>query len=289
MLYDQVEEAVTAIRQLSPLVPQVGLILGSGLGELAETVEAVATIPYAQLPHWPPSTVAGHAGRLIVGQLEGVALVAMQGRLHFYEGYTPQEVTLPVRVMARLGAQVLLVTNAAGALNPAYQPGDFMLIRDHINLPGLAGWHPLRGPNDERFGVRFPALTAAYDEELRALTRKVAGDIPTLRLHEGVYVMVSGPSYETPAELRFLRQIGGDAVGMSTVSEVIVARHMGLRVLGLSLITNSATGAEGQPVAHDEVLAAAAAASSRLVLLVRGVLRELAQILDGRAEYEEHK
>jgi purine-nucleoside phosphorylase len=284
MLYDQVEEAVAAIRQLSPLVPQVALILGSGLGELAETVEAAAAIPYAQLPHWPSSTVAGHAGRLILGQLEGVALVAMQGRQHLYEGYTPQEVTLPVRVMARLGAQVLVVTNAAGALNPAYQPGDFMLIRDHINLPGLAGWHPLRGPNDERFGVRFPAMTVAYDEELRALVQRVAGEIPSLHLHEGVYVMVSGPSYETPAELRFLRQIGGDAVGMSTVPEVIVARHMGQRVLGLSLITNNATGTEGQPVDHGEVLAAAAAASSRFVLLIRGVLRELAQMLQGRAE-----
>ncbi|WP_052887964.1 purine-nucleoside phosphorylase [Thermogemmatispora carboxidivorans] len=284
MLYDQVEEAVAVIQQRSPLVPQVALILGSGLGELAEAVEATAAIPYAQLPHWPSSTVAGHAGRLIVGQLEGVALVAMQGRLHLYEGYTPQEVTLPVRVMARLGAQVLVVTNAAGALNPAYQPGDFMLIRDHINLPGLAGWHPLRGPHDERLGVRFPAMTAAYDEELRAVVQRVAGEIPSLRLHEGVYVMVSGPSYETPAELRFLHQIGGDAVGMSTVPEVIVARHVGLRVLGLSLITNSATGSEGQPVDHSEVLATAAAASSRFVLLIRGVLRELAQMLQGRAE-----
>ncbi|WP_366914302.1 purine-nucleoside phosphorylase [Thermogemmatispora sp.] len=282
MLYDQVEEAVKAVRRFSALVPQVALILGSGLGELAETVEAGVTIPYAQLPHWPSATVAGHVGRLILGQLEGVALVAMQGRLHLYEGYTPQEVTLPVRVMARLGAQVLMVTNAAGALNPAYQPGDFMLIRDHINLPGLAGWHPLRGPNDERFGVRFPALTAAYDEELRALVQKVAGEIPSMHLHEGVYVMVSGPSYETPAELRFLRQIGGDAVGMSTVPEVIVARHMGLRVLGLSLITNSATGTGGQTVDHGEVLATAAAASSRFVLLMRGVLRELAQLLKGQ-------
>nr|BBH94885.1 purine nucleoside phosphorylase [Thermogemmatispora argillosa] len=284
MLYDQVEEAVRAIRQRSALVPQVALILGSGLGELAETVEVAAAVPYAQLPHWPAATVAGHAGRLILGQLEGVALVAMQGRLHLYEGYTPQEVTLPVRVMARLGAQVLVVTNAAGALHPAYQPGDFMLIRDHINLPGLAGWHPLRGPNDERFGERFPSLAAAYDEELRALVRKVAGEIPSVRLHEGVYVMVCGPSYETPAELRFLRQIGGDAVGMSTVPEVIVARHMGLRVLGLSLITNSATGAEGQAVDHGEVLATAAAASSRFVLLMRGVLRELAQLLKSQAQ-----
>lgn len=284
MLYDQVEEAVRAIRQRSALVPQVALILGSGLGELAETVEVAAAVPYAQLPHWPAATVAGHAGRLILGQLEGVALVAMQGRLHLYEGYTPQEVTLPVRVMARLGAQVLVVTNAAGALHPAYQPGDFMLIRDHINLPGLAGWHPLRGPNDERFGERFPSLAAAYDEELRALVRKVAGEIPSVRLHEGVYVMVCGPSYETPAELRFLRQVGGDAVGMSTVPEVIVARHMGLRVLGLSLITNSATGAEGQAVDHGEVLATAAAASSRFVLLMRGVLRELAQLLKSQAQ-----
>jgi purine-nucleoside phosphorylase len=276
MLYEQVMEAVSAIERRVALRPSVALILGSGLGELAEALAEAVAIPYSDIPHFLPATVAGHSGRLLIGLLENTPLVAMQGRLHLYEGYTPQAITLPVRVMARLGARTLLVTNAAGGLNPAYRRGDFMLISDHIGLPALAGLNPLIGPNDERLGPRFPSLAAAYDRRLRTLAREVAAGIEGLRLHEGVYVMVSGPSYETSAELRLLRQLGADAVGMSTVPEVVVARHMGLRVLGISLITNSASGEEERPVAHSEVLAAAEQARGSLLLLIRGIVRALA-------------
>jgi purine-nucleoside phosphorylase len=271
-VYDQVMEAVSFLRQQASVQPAVALILGSGLGELAEEVRDAVSIPYAQIPHFARSTVSGHAGRLLVGMLAAVPVVVMQGRFHFYEGYPPQVLTLPVRVMGALGAQTLLVTNAAGGLNPAYRPGDFMLISDHINLPGMAGANPLLGPNEERFGERFPPLARAYDQGLRTMARAVAGGIPDLTLHEGVYAMVSGPNFETKAELRFLRALGADAVGMSTAPEVVVARHMGLRVLGLSLITNTATGAEHEEIAHNAVLTVAQAARSRFVALVLGVL-----------------
>jgi len=199
-------------------------------------------------------------------------VVVMQGRFHFYEGYTMQALTLPVRVMCMLGAHMLIVTNAAGGLNAAYRPGDFMLIRDHINFLGLAGVNPLIGPNDERLGERFPALAKAYDAELRALARTVAAQRPEITLHEGVYAQVAGPSYETGAELKFLRMAGADAVGMSTAPEVIVARHMGMRVLGISLITNTATGDDIEVVNHAEVLTAADAARPKFAALVRGIL-----------------
>ncbi len=277
MLYEQLMETVAAIKARAPQRPTVALILGSGLGDLAAAIERSTVIPYGDIPHFASSTVPGHAGQLLIGALEGTTVVAMQGRLHLYEGYTPQTITLPVRVMSLLGAHTLLVTNAAGALNAAYRPGDFMLIRDHINLPGLAGLNPLVGPNDERCGPRFPALATAYDPRLRQLARRAAAAVPDLRLHEGVYVMVSGPSYETAAELRFLRQIGGDAVGMSTAPEVVVARHMGLRVLGISLITNSATGAEEVNVDHAEVLATAEAARASFATWIKAIISQLAQ------------
>jgi purine-nucleoside phosphorylase len=277
MLYEQLMETVAAIKARAPQRPTVALILGSGLGDLAAAIERSTVIPYGDIPHFASSTVPGHAGQLLIGALEGTTVVAMQGRLHLYEGYTPQTITLPVRVMSLLGAHALLVTNAAGALNAAYRPGDFMLIRDHINLPGLAGLNPLVGPNDERCGPRFPALAAAYDPRLRQLARRAAAAVPDLRLHEGVYVMVSGPSYETAAELRFLRQIGGDAVGMSTAPEVVVARHMGLRVLGISLITNSATGAEEVNVDHAEVLATAEAARASFATWIKAIISQWAQ------------
>jgi purine-nucleoside phosphorylase len=202
----------------------------------------------------------------------------MQGRFHLYEGYSPQVLTFPVRVMRMLGAHTLIVTNAAGGMNPAYSPGDFMLIRDHINLPGLAGINPLVGPNDERLGPRFPALANAYDADLRTLAQTVAAAQPEITLHEGIYAVVGGPSFETRAELRFLRAIGADAVGMSTVPEVIVARHMAMRVLGLSLITNKATGDEMEEVKHDEVLTIAGAASAKFIQLVLGILRGMANL-----------
>ena len=277
-LYDQVLEAVQAIQTRTSLKPEVGVILGSGLGDLATEIAEPAIVPYADIPHFARSTVKGHAGRLIIGLLENVPVVAMQGRFHLYEGYPLQVLTLPVRVMRQLGAHTLIVTNAAGGVNPAYRPGDFMLIRDHINMPGLAGANPLLGPNDERFGGRFPPLAHAYDAQLRALAHAIAASSPEIMLHEGIYTMVGGPNYETGAELRFLRAVGTDAVGMSTVPEVIVARHAGMQVLGLSLITNTATGNETGEVNHAEVLAAADAVRPRFAALVRGIVREIPRL-----------
>jgi len=278
-LYDQVLEAVQAIQTRMSLKPEVGVILGSGLGDLATEIAEPAIVPYADIPHFARSTVKGHAGRLIIGLLENVPVVAMQGRFHLYEGYHLQVLTLPVRVMRQLGAHTLIVTNAAGGVNPAYRPGDFMLIRDHINMPGLAGANPLLGPNDERFGGRFPPLAHAYDAQLRALAHSIAASSPEIMLHEGIYTMVGGPNYETGAELRFLRAVGTDAVGMSTVPEVIVARHAGMQVLGLSLITNTATGNETGEVNHAEVLAAADAVRPRFAALVRGIVREIPRLI----------
>ena len=271
-LYEQVMEAAAVIQARSGLKPATGLILGSGLGDLAAEIRDATAIPYGEIPHFLRSTVVGHAGRLLLGTLEDVPVVVMQGRFHFYEGYTLQAITLPVRVMRMLGAQTLVVTNAAGGVNPAYRPGDFMLIRDHIYIPGLAGANPLVGPNDERLGDRFTMVARAYDAQLRALAHEVAGAWPEITLHEGVYAMVSGPSFETGAELRFLRAIGTDAVGMSTAPEVVVARHMGMRVLGLSLITNTATGDETEEVKHAEVLSTADAARLKFAALVRGIV-----------------
>ena len=278
-LYDQVLEAVQAIQTRTSLKPEVGVILGSGLGDLVTEIAEPAIVPYVDIPHFARSTVVGHAGRLIIGLLENVPVLAMQGRFHLYEGYPLQVLTLPVRVMRQLGASTLLVTNAAGGVNPAYRPGDFMLIRDHINMPGLAGANPLWGPNDERFGERFPPLANAYDAQLRALAHSIAASLPEIMLHEGVYTMVGGPNYETGAELRFLRAVGTDAVGMSTVPEVIVARHAGMQVLGLSLITNTATGSETGEVNHTEVLAAADAVRPRFAALVRGIVREIPRLI----------
>ncbi len=277
MIYDQVMEATTAIQAISAQKPAIALILGSGLGDLAAELENAVAIPYEEIPHFAHSTVVGHAGRLLIGTLENTSVVAMQGRLHSYEGYTMQQLTLPVRVMFMLGAHTLIVSNAAGGVNPEYQPGDFMVIHDHIYLPGLAGASPLLGPNDERFGPRFPPMAQAYDSALRQVAHQVAAEWASLglTLHEGIYTMVAGPSFETKAELRFLRTIGTDAVGMSTVPEVIVARHMGMRVVGLSLITNTATGAEVEEVNHADVLSVAEAARLKFTALVRGIVREV--------------
>ncbi len=274
-LYDQVMEAAASVQSRSVLKPAVGLILGSGLGDLAAEVRDATVIPYEEIPHFLRSTVVGHAGRLLLGMLEDLPVVVMQGRFHFYEGYAMQALTLPVRVMRVLGAHTLIVTNATGGLNPAYRPGDFMLIRDHINFLGLAGLNPLIGPNDERLGERFPPLAKAYDAELRTLARNVAAALPEITLHEGVYAVVGGPSYETGAELKFLRAAGADAVGMSTAPVVVVARHMGMRVLGISLVTNTATGDETEKVNHAEVLAAADAARPKFTALVKGILRRM--------------
>lgn len=254
--------------------PRVLVILGSGLGALADEVEAVARIPYSEIPGWTASTVAGHAGRLICGTLEGVPLLMMQGRLHYYEGHSPAQATFPVRVARALGAEILIVTNAAGGLNPEYRPGDLMLISDHINMMGWGGANPLIGPNDESLGPRFLPMNPAYDPALMELATAEAA-AQTRLLRRGVYIMIPGPNFETNAELRALRLLGGDAVGMSTVPEVLVARHGGMRVLGISCITNMAVADWKEPVQHDEVLNVANEAGPRLVALVRGVLRRL--------------
>ena len=270
------EAAAATIRERTPLQPQVGLILGSGFSPLADAVEDGVDIPYSEIPHFPVSTVEGHTGRLVVGRLEGQVVAVMQGRAHYYEGYSMAEVTFPVRVMQVVGIETLIVTNAAGGLTPEFRAGDVMLITDHINLIGMGGLNPLRGPNLDEFGPRFPDMSRPYDPRLRALARQVAAgaDVP---LREGVYVCLAGPSFETPADLRFLRLIGADAVGMSTVPEVTVARHGGTRVLGLSGISNVAQ-AEGAPpveTTHEEVLEAGRMLVPRLETIIRGVLRGL--------------
>jgi purine-nucleoside phosphorylase len=261
------------------LQPTVGLILGSGLGLLADEVQGSAPIPFDEIPYFPVSTVSGHSGRIVVGQLEGKTVLAMQGRAHYYEGYSMAQVTLPIRVMQELGIKVLIVTNAAGGLNPEWQAGDLMLITDHINLIGMAGLNPLRGPNLSVFGPRFPDMSMAYDLKLQEVTREAAAE-EGLLLREGVYTGLAGPNFETPAELRFLRSIGTDAVGMSTVAEVTVARHGGMRVLGLSSISNIVVydPSQGDAASHEEVLEAGTLIVPRLTALIRNVLRRLPQV-----------
>jgi purine-nucleoside phosphorylase len=272
----QYREAAAYIRERTGHTPTIGLVLGSGLGPLAEQLEQADNFPYEQLPHFAQTTVHGHTGRLLVGKLEGQTILAMQGRFHFYEGHAIQRVTFPIRVMGVLGIQTLIVTNAAGGIAPRFTPGELMLITDHINLVGMAGNNPLIGPNDPELGPRFPDMSQAYDLDLQAIARQVAG-AAGIPLQEGVYVCLAGPSFETPTEIRFLRLIGADAVGMSTVHEVIVARHMGLRVLGISGITNvhAADSAPPQETTHQEVLETGKIIAPRLMALLRGVLRQL--------------
>jgi len=267
------EEAAAAIRTRTRHQPRIGLVLGSGLGDLAESVEQPDIIQSADIPHWPRSTVEGHQGRLLIGQLEGQTVLVQQGRAHRYEGHSMQQATLPIRVMQLLGLEAVILTNAAGAINPTFRPGDVMLITDHINFMGMAGDSPLRGPNEPTFGPRFPDMSQAYDRELRRTAVAVA-QAAGLTLHQGVYVCLGGPSFETPADLRFLRLIGADAVGMSTVPEVTVARHGGLRVLGFSGISNAANLDGSTVTTHAEVLAAGQTIVPTLTALVRGVLRQ---------------
>ena len=267
--------AADCIRKRTAHRPKVGMILGSGLNGLAEAVEQADIIPYAEIPNYPVSTVEGHVGRLVIGTLEGQEVLVMQGRAHFYEGYTMAQVGFPVRVMQVLGLETLIVTNAAGGLNLSYRPGDVMIISDHINLLGMAGQNPLYGPNIDALGPRFPSMNGAYDPALRATAREAAlqAGIPH---HEGVYICLAGPSFESPADVRFLRLIGADAVGMSTVPEVLVARHGGMRVLGLSGISNKLIGEEGAPPPnHEEVLEAGKILVPRLETIIRAVLRHL--------------
>jgi len=269
-----IDQTAEAVRQRISNQPKVGMILGSGLGPLADTVENPETIPYDELPNWPVSTVIGHSGRLVVGKLENQDVLVMQGRTHYYEGYGMDQVTLPVRVMHRLGIEMLFVTNAAGAVDPDFDPGDLMLITDHINLLGMSGPNPLRGPNLEEFGPRFPDMSRAYDSELMDFAREVAAN-DDFRLNEGVYICLAGPSFETPADLRFLRAIGVDAVGMSTVPEVTIARHGGMRVLGVSGISNKANLDGSTITTHEEVLEAGQVIVPKMVKLMRGVLNRI--------------
>jgi len=270
----EIDDVVEAIRARIDLKPRIGMILGSGLSGLAESVENAVSISFGDLPHWPVSTVKGHAGRLVIGQLEGQDVFVLQGRIHFYEGYTMSQVTLPVRVMQRLGVEIMIVTNAAGGIADAHKPGDVMLITDHINFPGLIGNSPLHGPNLDEFGPRFPDMTQAYDPELLDLARKIAKE-KGVPLHEGVYMGLSGPSFETPAELRFLKMIGADSVGMSTVTEVSVARHGGMRVLGLSGISNKAHTELSFVATHEDVLEAGKKIVPKMETIIRGLLREI--------------
>lgn len=276
----QIDRLADHIRSLiQPQLPRFGLILGSGLGGLADSVihgKTPATIlPYQSLPGWPTSTVVGHAGRLVAGILEGQTVLVMQGRAHYYEGYTIGQVGLPVRVMQRLGIEALILTNAAGGVNPNYSPGDLMLIVDHLNLIGMAGLSPLRGPNLNELGPRFPDMSRVYDPRLCELARQAAAEAG-FQLHEGVYASLAGPSFETPADLRFLRLIGADAVGMSTVPEAVVARHAGTRVLGISGISNKANLDGNTLTTHEEVLEAGKGIVPKLEAVIRGVLRRCA-------------
>lgn len=274
MTLEQMDAAAEAVRSRTQHRPTIALILGSGLGGLADSIENADIIPFSEIPHWPTSTVWGHAGRLVIGELEKQVVMVMQGRVHFYEGYSMSQVTFPVRVMQRMGIEMLVVTNAAGAINPDYAPGDLMLITDNLNLIGMMGFNPLVGPNIEELGVRFPDMSQTYDRALLELARQAARERSVL-LHEGVYVGLSGPSFESPADLRFLRAVGADAVGMSTVPEVIVARHGGMRVLGISGISNKANLDGNTITSHEEVLEAGKVMVPKLESVLRGVLNKL--------------
>jgi purine-nucleoside phosphorylase len=266
--FDQVEAAATFLRGRLGDVPPIAVVLGSGLGAFADRLDDATRVPYSEIPHWPGSTVVGHAGTLVGGASAGRRLLTLAGRAHFYEGHDLRTVTFATRVLGRLGVKTLVLTNAAGGINISFTPGTLMVIDDHINLMGS---NPLVGPNDERFGVRFPDMTSVYAPRLRAIADEAAA-AAGVSVRHGVYVGLHGPSYETPAEIRFLRTIGGDAVGMSTVPEAIVARHMGLEVLGLSCITNPAAGVLPTPLHHDEVMEVAGRVSGEFMALLEAIV-----------------
>lgn len=270
------QEALEAIRRYTSLQPQIGLVLGSGLGGLADMLVERVSIPYSQIPHFPTSTVHGHHGELVIGKLADKVVLVQRGRAHFYEGYTLQQVTFPIRVMHFLGIKTIILTNAAGGLNTQFKAGDVMMINDHINMVGFAGFSPLTGPNDDSLGPRFVGLVQTYDRELRRLTHEVAQQhgIP---LQEGVYCCLAGPTYETPAEARMLRMVGADAVGMSTVHEVVVARHMGMKVLALSSITNMVIDDidVDHETNHEEVLEVGRVIVPKLIAILKGVIERI--------------
>ena len=269
-----IDEAVDAIHSLTKQKPRIGLILGSGLGDLAESVSPADYIHYSKIPNWPQSTIAGHKGRLVIGNLEDQPVMIMQGRAHYYEGYSMPIVGFPIRVMIRLGIEYLIVTNAAGAVNPDYAPGDVMLIKDHISLIAMSGLNPLRGPNIDEFGQRFPDMSQPYNNDLRNKAKKIAAE-NNITPHEGVYICLAGPSFESPADLRFLKTIGVDAVGMSTVPEVITAVHGGIKVLGISGISNKANLDGSTITTHEEVLEAGKILVPKMDTIIRGVIKRL--------------
>jgi purine-nucleoside phosphorylase len=266
--FDHIEQAVAHVRGRTSAMPDVAIVLGSGLGDFANRLRDPVSMPYGELPHWPASNVIGHEGRLVLGTLAGKRVAALSGRVHYYEGHDLRTVTFATRVIGRLGVKTLILTNAAGGINVALTPGTLMIIEDHINL---MGGNPLVGPNDDRFGPRFPDMSEVYSKRLRTLAADVAA-AQGQTVGRGVYVALHGPSYETPAEIRFLRTIGADAVGMSTVPEAIVARHMGLEVLGLSCISNAAAGVLPQPLNHDEVMEVARRVRDVFARLLEGII-----------------
>lgn len=263
--------AVSLVQRRTCIQPRIGVVLGSGLGGFAQELTDAVHIPYSEIPGWPASTAVGHAGTLVLGTIEGVAVAVMAGRAHLYEGYSPAQVTFGVRVLGGLGVHSMVFTNAAGGINPAYSQGTLVLVSDHINLQGV---NPLTGPNDDSLGPRFPDMTEAYSRRYREIARQCAGE-SGLTLPEGVYAAMSGPSFETPAEIRFLRTIGADLVGMSTVPEVIATNHMGIRVLAISCVTNMAAGILDQRLSHDEVLETGRRVRDTLVQLLRKVIPRL--------------
>ncbi|HEY6387294.1 MAG TPA: purine-nucleoside phosphorylase [Candidatus Acidoferrum sp.] len=270
--FERAESASNFIFTKTDLRPKIALVLGSGLGAFADEFETPTKIPYSEIPHFPLSTAIGHAGQLVVGKVGGIPLAGMQGRVHLYEGYSAKDVAFPIRVFARMGIRAVILTNAAGGIKREFVPGQLVVIKDHINLQGVS---PLTGPNDERFGPRFPDMTVAYDRRFREITVG-EGNRNSIGLYEGVYAALPGPSYETPAEIRYLRTLGADLVGMSTVPEVIAARHSGICVLGISCVTNAAAGILDQPLDHKEVLETAERIKSRFIALLKTVIPRIA-------------
>jgi len=274
------ESAAQLLLSQTPLRPQIGLVLGSGLGAFADELSEATRVPYAQIPSFPHSTAVGHAGNLVIGKSDGIAIAAMQGRVHLYEGYSPRQVVFPTRVLARMGVRALILTNAAGGINLEYKQGALVVMSDHLNLQGQ---NPLVGPNDDRLGTRFPDMTRAYWKPYREIAREESRRLGKT-VYEGVYAGLLGPSYETPAEIRYLRTIGADLVGMSTIPEVIVAQHMGLKVLAISCVTNMAAGILDQPINHEEVLETTEKVRGDFVALLRAVLPRIEKSLAVEAE-----
>ena len=271
--FERAEAAAKFVQSRTPLRPKIALVLGSGLGAFADEFDGATKIPYANIPYFPQSTAIGHAGQLVIGKVGVVPVAGMQGRVHLYEGYTAKEVAFPIRVFARMGMKAVILTNAAGGIKREFSQGRLVIIRDHLNLQGV---NPLLGPNDERFGLRFPDMSSAYDRRFREIAVG-QGNRMGIGMYEGVYAALLGPSYETPAEIRYLRAIGADLVGMSTVPEVIAARHSGLRVLGISCVTNAASGILDQPLNHLEVLETAERVKGQFIGLLKAVIPRIAE------------